>query len=83
MRKVVAGLAVAALAVGLTACEPDSPRLADDNTPASVSLMPDDYGNVATKCIPGTSMRIAVPHYGQAVALALDPTCAQIGDSRG
>lgn len=61
MKKVLAGLACAALLFGATACSgyndergwgdaPVSGKKGDD-TPAEVFNMPDQFGNLATKCV--------------------------------
>lgn len=80
-------LVAVALLVVLTACggdkttEPyqDAPRSGADNGAATVVTMPDGFNNVATKCIAGTGIRVAVifhsdNNYG-GVSMVADPTC--------
>lgn len=57
----------------------DAPRSGLDNGPAIVETMPDGFNNVATKCIAGTGIRVAVTFHGDSsygsVAMVADPTC--------
>lgn len=63
----------------------DAPRESvDDTSPAKVIQMPDGFSNIATKCIPGTHIRIAsIYHWSNsetgasygAVSMVQDDTC--------
>lgn len=57
----------------------DAPRSGLDNGTALVITMPDGFNNVATKCIQGTGIRVAVVFHNDSsygsVSMVADPTC--------
>lgn len=67
--------------IGNKAMQPykDAGRNGEDNSPALIVLMPDGFSNAATKCIPGTSVRITSAYHGDSsyasVTTVIDPSC--------
>lgn len=53
----------------------DSPRDdITDNSIAKIIRMPDGYPNIATKCIPGTDIRVATAGH-RSISMVQDKTC--------
>lgn len=57
----------------------DSGRGKEFSQPADVITMPDGFGNAATKCIPGTKIRIATLYHSDgaygSIAMITDESC--------
>lgn len=77
-----------ALVIGTAGCDifnkatqrfNDAPRAGNDSSPALVVAFPDGFNNVATKCIPGTDVRITVLFHNNgsygSVSTVVDPEC--------
>jgi hypothetical protein len=86
MKKIILGVAAAALALSLSSCakatEPfkDAPRSGTTNSdPADVIEMPDGFNNMATKCDHGNrvySTYHADATYGSIAVAPHDPSCS-------
>lgn len=86
LRNAVAVASACVILFGTTGClnkalqsHNDSPRDGNDKTPALVVAFPDGFGNVATKCVPGTDVRITVLFHNNgsygSVSTVVDPEC--------
>jgi hypothetical protein len=88
MKKIFVGLAVAAAALSLSACDPgfdkameqfkDAPIGPRVNKPVTIIEMPDGYGNVATVCENGvrySTTTVGGNNEARAISVVLDPSC--------